>query len=275
MGPDHLSGNILKKSVNTKPCDQKGTMQPESLYILDIRVDAVNYEKAVYIIMEWVRNGSRRYICAANVHMVMEAHDSAEFRQAVNSADLVTPDGMPLAWGLRLLGAGKQGKVCGPDLTMRLLERSEEEGVPVGFYGGSQEVLEKLIIAVRKRFPELNIAYSYSPPFRPLTEEEDDRVVKELNASGASLLFVGLGCPKQEQWMAEHKKSLHMVQLGVGAAFDFIAGTKRRAPKWMGTTGLEWLYRLSSEPQRLAERYLVNNPRFLLYFFIYLIKSRH
>jgi len=243
--------------------------------ILGMRVDATSYEDAVHRALDWARRMKSRYICAANVHMVMEAYDSRDFLRAVNCADLVTPDGMPLVWGLRLLGVRRQERVCGPHLTLHLLDRAAQEGIPVGFYGGGPEVLDKLVRVARGRFPGIRIAYAYSPPFRPMTREEDATVVEEINASGVRILFVALGCPKQEQWMHHHKDRLQAVQIGVGAAFDFIAGTKRQAPSWMMHIGLEWLFRLMTEPRRLAGRYVRHNPRFLFLFAGQLLRARH
>ena len=243
--------------------------------ILKCMINVTSYEDACCRIVEWARIGSSRYVCAANVHMVMEAHDSAQFRHVINAADLVTPDGMPLVWGLRLLGVRRQERVCGPHLTLHLLDRAAQEGIPVGFYGGGPEVLDKLVRVARGRFPGIRIAYAYSPPFRPMTREEDATVVEEINASGVRILFVALGCPKQEQWMHHHKDRLQAVQIGVGAAFDFIAGTKRQAPSWMMHIGLEWLFRLMTEPRRLAGRYVRHNPRFLFLFAGQLLRARH
>jgi N-acetylglucosaminyldiphosphoundecaprenol N-acetyl-beta-D-mannosaminyltransferase len=193
----------------------------------------------------------------------METHDSAEYREIVNGGDLVTPDGMPLVWTLRLFGVPHATQVNGFTLTVTVLERAAAAGIPVGFYGSTQEVLTRMVDACRQRFPGLRIAYQYSPPFRPLSAEEDAAIVREINSSGARIVFVGLGCPKQERWMAVHKGLVNAVMLGVGAAFDFIAGVKPRAPTWMQRAGLEWLFRLALEPRRLWRRYVYHNPRFL------------
>jgi N-acetylglucosaminyldiphosphoundecaprenol N-acetyl-beta-D-mannosaminyltransferase len=184
----------------------------------------------------------------------------------MNAADLVTPDGMPLVWGLRLLGIRTAARVYGPDLTPHLLEAAAREGIPVGFYGATDAVLEKLLRAVGSRYPSLRVAYAWAPPFRALTREEDRAATTLINDSGARILFVGLSTPKQERWMAAHRGRVEAVMLGVGAAFDFLAGTKRQAPRWMMRAGLEWLFRLASEPRRLARRYLKHNPRFLILF---------
>jgi N-acetylglucosaminyldiphosphoundecaprenol N-acetyl-beta-D-mannosaminyltransferase len=144
-----------------------------------------------------------------------------------------------------------------------LLDRTAAEGVAIGLYGATPEGLARLLSVCKQRFPELRVTYSYSPPFRPLTTVEDEAVVREINASGAQVLFVGLGCPNQERWIALHKGRVRAVMVGVGAAFDFVAGLKPRAPAWMQSVGLEWLFRLASEPRRLWRRYAFNNPRFM------------
>jgi N-acetylglucosaminyldiphosphoundecaprenol N-acetyl-beta-D-mannosaminyltransferase len=243
-------------------------------WILGMRVDPTSYEEATEKVLAWAAAGESRYVCVANVHMVMEAHDDPSFRALVNAADLVTPDGMPLVWMLRKLGYPHQERVCGPELTSRVCAEAARRGVPVGFYGGHPEALEALVRNLSARFPGLRVVYAYSPPFRPLTPEEDERVTEEINASGARILFVGLGCPKQEWWMAEHKGRVRAVMLGVGAAFDFHAGRVRQAPVWMQRAGLEWLFRLVQEPRRLWRRYLKHNPRFLFLAFLQLTGMR-
>jgi N-acetylglucosaminyldiphosphoundecaprenol N-acetyl-beta-D-mannosaminyltransferase len=231
-----------------------------------MRVDRTSYPDAAERVLEWARDGQSRYVCVATVNNVMEAYDSSEFRRIMNQADLVTPDGMPLVWGLRLLGARDATRVYGPLLTPALLGAAAREGVPVGFYGGSASVLGKLLTVVKRRFPGLEVAYALAPPFRPLSEPEDERIVREIRDSEARILFVGLSTPKQERWMAAHRGSIPAVMLGVGAAFDFLAGVKPQAPEWMQNSGLEWLFRLATEPRRLFWRYLKHNPRFAALF---------
>lgn len=242
--------------------------------ILGMRVDATSYAAAAERVIAWARAGESRYVCVSTVHMVMEGHDRAEFQRIVNAADLVTPDGMPLVWGLKLLGIPSATRVYGPDLTPLVCERAAREGVPVGFYGGTPEVLDRMIANLTARYPGLRVVYRHSPPFRPLTAEEEAREIKEIRASGARILFVGLGCPKQEQWMAARRGRIDAVMLGVGAAFDFLAGTKRQAPDLIQSLGLEWLFRLATEPRRLWRRYLYNNPRFVVLFAAQVLKGR-
>ncbi len=178
---------------------------PDSLHILGMRLDATSYPDAAEHILGWARAGESRYLCAASVNNVMEAHDSAEFLRIMNEADLVTPDGMPLVWGLRMLGARQATRVYGPDLTPVVLAAAQREGIPVGFYGASPGTLERLFAVVRRRYPALEIAYAFAPPFRPLAPAEDAAVVGRIRNSGARILFVGLSTPKQERWMAAHR----------------------------------------------------------------------
>lgn len=235
-----------------------------SRLILGMRADCTSYGDATTRILSWASNHESRYVCFANVHVTMEAHDSADFRAVVNGADLVTPDGVPLVWALHLFGAGEATQVRGTTLTAALLERAAARDLPVGFYGSTPTVLKLLLQACQQRFPGIRVTYAHAPPFRQLTTEEQAGVIRDINASGARILFVGLGCPKQEQWMALHKGSVHAVMLGVGAAFDFLAGVKPEAPHWMQARGLEWLFRLTAEPRRLWRRYAYHNPRFVL-----------
>lgn len=202
-------------------------------------------------------------MCFAPVNHLVHARDSPGFCSALHEADLVLPDGMGVVWALRLLGCRDAQRVYGPDTMLNVLDLASREGIPVGFYGGAPATLDRLVGVVRSRFPGIEIAYACSPPFRPLTDQEDEQVVEAINASGARILCVGLGTPKQELWMAAHRGRVRAVMLGVGAAFDFIAGTKPQAPRWMMRIGLEWLFRVAVEPRRLWKRYLIGNPRFL------------
>jgi len=232
-------------------------------HILGMRVDASTYADATTRILDWAAGPAPRMVCVANVHMTMEAHDSPEFQAIVNASDLVTSDGMPLVWMLRRLGLPQAERVYGPTLTLHVCEVAAKSDTPIAFYGGSPEALEGLTQELTTRFPNIDIAYAFSPPFRQLSDQEDQQVTNDMTASGARILFVGLGCPKQERWMAAHKDRLPLVQLGVGAAFDFHAGNVKQAPAWLQDRGLEWLFRPVVEPRRLWRRYLYNNPRFL------------
>jgi len=231
-----------------------------------MRVDATSYADAVSRVTAWAARGDSRYVCIATVNNAMVSRGSREFRRAMNAADLVTPDGMPLVWALKLLGVPTATRVYGPDLTWHVLAAAARRGIPVAFYGSTTEVVRKLRNAVAARYPDSRIAFTHSPPFGEASPAEDAQVVDAINASGAGILFVGLSTPKQDRWMAAHRGRVQAVMLGVGAAFDFLAGAKPQAPRWMMRVGLEWLFRLGTEPRRLAGRYIRQNPRFLLAF---------
>jgi len=213
-------------------------------------------------------------VCAANVHMVMEAYDHPEFRKIINAADLVTPDGMPLVWTLRLKGIKDQQRVYGPKLMLEILREAQKQHISVGFLGSTDEILHNLSREMRSSFPTLEISKQLPMPFRSLTNDEDQAICDEINSSGLGILFVALGCPKQEKWMAAHKGKIDAVMIGVGAAFAFHAGMVRQAPAWVQNMGLEWLFRYSQEPGRLWKRYLVNNPRFVFLILIELVRDR-
>lgn len=226
-------------------------------------VNVTSYADAVNMVVDWSTNAESRYICIANVHVLMEAYDSADFRSVLNQADLVTPDGVPLVWMMRLKGQRTQQRVYGPTLMLRVLEAAAQEKIPVGFYGGTPEVLRSLVKRMQERYEGLQAAFALSPPFMEVNHKENEELVEQINKSGIRILFVGLGCPKQEIWMANHRGRVNAVMLGVGAAFDFHAGVKPQAPAWMQSLGLEWFFRLSTEPRRLWKRYLYHNPRFV------------
>lgn len=257
-----------------KPVPVIVTMKMPEVYVVGMKVNVTSLSHASAMICEWAKQQESRYVCVAAVNNVMEAYDSPEFREAMNQADLVTPDGMPLVWALRLLGFPQARRVYGPDLTPIVIDEAARNGIPIGFLGGSPEALSKLVAHVRARFRGIQIGYCYSPPFRSLSPEEDNEVVREINSSGIRILFVGLGTPKQDLWMARHKDQIHAVSIGVGAAFDFLAGTKHQAPRWIMHIGMEWLFRLVLEPKRLWKRYFRHNPRFLALWVAQLIRCR-
>lgn len=231
--------------------------------VVSLDVDVVSHDSAVDRVIQLAETGSGSYVCFGTVHMIMESVESPDFGLRVNAADMIVPDGMPTVWMQRLQKAKDPERVRANDLMMLLMARAEESEITVGFYGGRQEVIDAILERARREHPRLEISYAYSPPFRPLTAEEDDEITADIDASGAQILFMGLGCPKQENWMAEHKDRLRCVMLGVGASFDFYAGNVKESPAWLGRLGLEWLYRLTQEPKRLWRRYLILNPRFM------------
>jgi N-acetylglucosaminyldiphosphoundecaprenol N-acetyl-beta-D-mannosaminyltransferase len=233
--------------------------------VLGVHVSAIDPPTAVAEIERWVVAGEQHYVCVTGVHGVMESQRDPALKEIHNRSGLTTPDGMPMVWAGRAAGAAHMRRVYGPDLMLAVLERAAERGWSSFFYGGAEGTPERLVERLRERFPGLVVAGTYSPPFRPLTPDEDVAIVERINASGAQLVWVGLSTPKQERWMADHVGRLDAAALlGVGAAFDIHAGTLRQAPRWMQGKGLEWLYRLYREPRRLWRRYLRNNPAFVL-----------
>ena len=234
--------------------------------IVSIRVDATSYRDATERIIGWAEAGTPGYVCVANVHMTMEANDAPDFAEIVNGARLVVPDGMPLVWALKLLGVASATRVRGPDLTITIAEAAARRGLPLALYGGSPEVVERFADALRGRASGLDLSAVISPPYRQLSEEEEIAFADDLRRSGAKIVLVGLGCPKQERWMARNAHRVGAMMIGVGAAFDFHAGSMKEAPDWMQGLGLEWLHRLAQEPRRLWRRYLVHNPRFIMKF---------
>ncbi|RVU44341.1 WecB/TagA/CpsF family glycosyltransferase [Rubrivivax rivuli] len=231
--------------------------------VLGAPIDVVSAAAARARIATWAAQRESRVVCICNVHSVVTARQDPAFHAAIEQADLATPDGAPVAWMLRQLGAAGQARVSGPDLMADYLHEAAARGEAVFLYGSTEATLQALQKLLPLRHPGLRIAGAISPPFRPLTPEEDEAHVRAINASGAGTVWVSLGCPKQELWMAAHRGRVQAVMLGVGAAFDFHAGTVARAPAWMREHGLEWLHRLASEPRRLWRRYLVTNTLFV------------
>ena len=236
----------------------------ERVNILGVRVSAINVAQALSIIDGWIANRQQHYVCITGVHGIMESQQDEALRRIHNDAGLVTPDGMPLVWLSRFHGLGYVERVYGPDLMLALCKHSLSKGYKHFFYGGGEGVHERLANNLRQRFPGLRVVGGYSPPFRPLSGAEDEQIVETINEADPDILWIGLSTPKQERWMAEHVGRLTApVLVGVGAAFDFHSGLKKQAPPWMQRSGLEWLFRLATEPGRLWRRYLVNNPFFL------------
>ena len=248
--------------------------RPPSVDVLGMRVDATSYADAAHRVTLWALAGESRTVAVATVNNIMEAYDDKDYGAVMRRADLVTPDGMPLVWAIRLLGVPVATRVAGADLTPAILRCAALNGIPVGLYGGTPRALELLKSWAERRFPTLEITFASSPPFRPLSKQEEEKAVADIAASGARIIFVGLGCPKQELWMDRMHGQLPAVTVGVGAAFDFLSGTKRRAPRLLQHLGLEWAFRLVHEPRRLWRRYARHNPRFLALFTAQLLRAR-
>jgi len=238
---------------------------PRKVDLLGVEVSVTTYEDATAAVLQAARRGLPAVVTCHAVHAVVTASCDPLLRDKVNTFDLVTPDGQPVRWALNLLhGAQLTERVFGAELMGRLCQGAAELAIPIYLYGGSPVVLEDLRAKLCQAFPNLRIAGAESPPYRALTAEEDRAVIERIHASDARIVFVGLGCPKQDHFAYEHRATIQAVQVCVGAAFDFWAGAKKMAPAWMQRTGLEWLYRLSQEPGRLWRRYLVTNSIFLV-----------
>jgi N-acetylglucosaminyldiphosphoundecaprenol N-acetyl-beta-D-mannosaminyltransferase len=245
---------------------------PRKHTIVRVGISATSYGEVAKTCRDWLDERdsgndiwpAARYICATSVHGIVTAHHDPEVRRYLNGADIATPDGMPVVWALRSCGVSGQQRVYGPTLMLGLCEMAAGTGRSVFLYGSSPQTLAALERNLRSRFGSLRIAGTYSPPFRPLSEEERLDIVRRIAASKADFVFIGLSTPKQERWMAQNRRDLPgQILVGVGAAFDFHAGSLRQAPPWMQRSGLEWLFRLLMEPRRLWRRYLLETPTFL------------
>ncbi len=243
------------------------TRTSSTFKVLGVRVNAVQISDVIAQMECWISTRTAsHFIAVTNVHAVMEAQRDASFGKILEAADLTVPDGMPLVWFGRRGGHDLKRRVYGPDLALDFLRETEGKGYTHFFLGSAPGVPEQLAEEMTKSFPNLKVVGTYSPPFRPLTKEEDAQVVELINRADPDVLWVGLGCPKQERWMFDHQKSLRApVMVGVGAAFDFLTGRVRQAPTWMREHGLEWLFRMWQEPKRLWHRYTVYNTRFIFY----------
>jgi N-acetylglucosaminyldiphosphoundecaprenol N-acetyl-beta-D-mannosaminyltransferase len=232
--------------------------------VLGVPVSALTMATALRSLDAWIQARTPNYVCVTGVHGVMECQYDEDLRRIHENAGLVTTDGMPLVWLAHIKGLRHVERVYGPDLMLACCAASVGKGYRHFFYGGAEGVAQLLADRLAARFPGLIVAGVYTPPFRPLTTDEEQALVETINASEADIVWVGLSTPKQERWMAEHVGRLGVpVLIGVGAAFDFHAGVKRQAPRWMRRSGLEWLFRLLAEPGRLGRRYLINNPSFV------------
>src|SRR4051794_27402502 len=236
--------------------------------ILGLPIAMTDYEQAMDVMDGMVARRERGYVCAVAVHAVMVAQNDPEMREALLGSTLTVPDGMPLVWAANALGENLPQRVYGPELMRRYSQRCATQGHRVWLYGGhDQGHLVQLALRLRQRHKGIKIVGGYAPPFRPLTSEEEDAIAAQVNQAKPDVLWVGIGVPKQEKWMARMREKLDVpVMCAVGAAFDFHAGRISQAPSWMQDRGLEWTYRIAQEPRRLLPRYLYYNPRFMLSF---------
>ncbi len=236
-------------------------------YLSGIKLHPIDIDSALKIVAQSIPKKGGDYFCFSNIHLVMEGIKHDEIKNALNNATANFPDGMGVAWALKFLGNNFNDRVRGADFMLKLCEYASKNNLKIFFYGNTEETLQALKEKLKSMYPRLNIAGAISPPFSPLTKEEDEAYVRQINGSGADILFVSLGAPKQEKWMYEHKGRINPVQLGVGAAFSFITGKVKQSPKWMQKTGLEWLYRLPQEPKKTIYRMSLV-PEFLFRLFI-------
>jgi len=261
------------ESVAVEAIDVTATPEVD---VLGIPLGLIDYEQTLDWIDAKVAAGTPGYVCVCNVHTVTSAAEDPELRRALLESSLNVPDGQPLVWALNALGHGLDDRVYGPELMARACARSAQTGQRLYLYGGrNQGALVQLALNLRTRYPGVKIVGGYSPPHRPLTGEERAAVISEINHSRADVVWVGIGVPKQEKWMAQMRSELEApILIGVGAAFDFHAGLVPQAPPWMQDIGLEWAYRLAQEPRRLWRRYTRYNPRFVHAFGRQLLEHR-
>lgn len=237
---------------------------PPRQSVIGSPVTALPFKAQLDLMMRWASERTSKVVCVANVHMLMEAHSKPGFANVLAEADLVTPDGMPLVWLMKLLGIAHQDRVAGMDILMGLFQQAPSKNVSIFFLGSEKPILDGINTRLKREFPDVRIAGMEPLPFRPLTAEEDDAIVKLINRSGAGLVLVSLGCPKQELWMHQHRGRIKAVMIGVGGAFPVYAGIHKWAPLWMRKLGLEWLFRLAQEPRRLWKRYAQTIPPFMV-----------
>ena len=240
------AGDVSSPQLNTFP----------KINVLGVGLNAVNLDQAVGSICQRIQDREQEYICLAPAHSVMDCYHDPELREIFNRSAMVVPDGMSMVWLAKLRGHGQVGRVYGPDLMLALCSASLRHGFSHYFYGGGEGVAAELAIQLQQRYPGLKVAGSLSPPFQELSTAEGEEIVRQIKTANPDVVWVGLGSGKQERWMAEHRDRLKApVLIGVGAAFDFLSGRKLQAPRWIQRSGLEWLFRLGSEPRRLWPRY--------------------
>lgn len=241
--------------------------------VVGFPITAIPFDSQIELMLKWAINRSSKAVCVANVHMLMEAYSNPAFASVLLEADLVTPDGMPLVWLMNILGS-RQDRVAGMDILLALCEKMSSQNVSIFFLGSEPEILANIESRLNQEFPDLKIAGMEPLPFRPLTPDEDEAIVQKINRSGAGIVLVSLGCPKQEIWINQHRGKVKAVMLGLGGVFPVYAGVHKWAPRWVRIAGLEWLYRLFQEPRRLWKRYLNTIPPFVYLALKQLMKSR-
>ncbi|MGD1855067.1 MAG: WecB/TagA/CpsF family glycosyltransferase [Leptolyngbyaceae cyanobacterium] len=253
---------------------QKSTKKLETQNVIGFPVTAESFETQVDTILAWGRQRLSKAVCVANVHMLVEGKCDKKFARVLHRADMLTPDGMPLVWLTSRLRKRQQDRVAGMDIMLSLCKKAAQQNISVFFLGSTPDVLWNIEQRLKKEYPGLNVVGMESPPFRPLTTQEDQALIQRINNSGAGLVLVSLGCPKQERWMYHHKGCVKAVMVGLGGVFPIFAGEKKWAPVWVQKNGLEWLYRLIQEPRRLWKRYAKTVPLFMLLAFKQMLKVK-
>jgi len=261
--------------VNTRYEDEHGVADDAGDPIEDVteidsidyygaRVDAMQYSRVYELIKSWARCGEGRTVALAGVPTIILSCDEPRFREAYEEADLVLADGMPMVWALRHAGFPRTKRLCGPDLIQWLCEDAARDGIPVGFYGSTRDTLQDICTNLTRRYPDLDVRYIYSAPFRPLSDEEEQRAVADANRAGVGILFVSLSFPEHAYWLSRQRDRARFVMVAVGGAFAVAAGRQGVPPRWVQNAGWQWAYRLVQEPRRLWKRYLMHNTRYLL-----------
>ena len=280
MKPDVMKKAYKSKIHNQRMTDCPSQSQTQLLDSLELNVQPFHVTKHVInvigspinaspfntqikMILDWASNHESRVVCVANAHMLTEAYRHSGLSYVLKNADLVTPDGMPLVWMMRLIGARNQNRVAGMDILWALCQLAPLQNVSVFFLGSEASILEKIKKKLEHEFPNLKIAGMEPLPFSPLTPTDDEAIIQKIHESGAEVVFVSLGCPKQEYWIDQHKGKIQAVMIGLGGVFPIVAGLHKRAPSWMRESGLEWFYRLIQEPRRLGTRYIKTIPLFI------------
>lgn len=250
--------------------------EPKSLKhikVISTNIPSLTFEQNIDLLIDWATNNLSKYACVADIRMLMEAYWHQPFSQVLQNADMVTPNGMPLVWIMRFLGCKGQDRVSGMDILKSLCHKASEENVKVFFLGSQQSILDLMRARLDKEYPNLNVAAMKPLPFHPLTQAEDEALIEEIHETGAGIVFLSLGCPRQEKWMAEHQGKVEAVMIGLGVTFPTYAGLKKWAPRWVRQSGLEWLYHLVQEPKRLMGRYAQKIPPFIFLAFTQLFSE--
>lgn len=254
------SQNSFKRDLNKK--------EIPTCTIMGVQIAAIDMEWLLNYTCQNIEKLSGDYMCVSNVHTTVTAYETPEYLQVQNGGIMAIPDGGPLSSLGRKRGFSKMQRVTGPSYMDEILKISEENGYKHYFYGSTEETLKGMLKVLEEKYPNLQVVGAYSPPFRPLTEQEDAEIIKNINDAAPDFLWIGLGAPKQEYWMAAHQGKVKGFMVGVGAGFDYLAGNINRAPMWMQKNNLEWLYRLIQDPKRLLKRYLYTNTKFIWHAYI-------